>query len=214
MLQHRNKKSNNNCNNTQQYATTMANAGKIFGITALVALVGGIAYKGVSFVNKVKQASGNVNFNLSFLRIHGLIGDGITKFISPTVRVLFNLNTKNFSGFDIEVTKIFARVESNKVNSTSWSVVASTNNYTKLNLRDASETNTILTFDFKGLSTITSLLNKTNRHRIVLTYNYKGQQLETIKDIDITGPLNSFWQKATQKFNSLKGLTSATHLAF
>lgn len=192
----------------------MANVGKILGISAVVALVGGIAYKGVSFVNKIKQASGNINVNVSFLRIHGLMGDGITKFISPVVRVLFNLNIKNFSGFDIEVNKIFARVETNKVNSTTWDVIASTNDYLKITLRDGKQSNTTLTLDFKGLSTITSLLNKTNRHRIVLTYNYKGQQLESIKDIDITGPLNSFWQKVQSNFNSLKGLTSATHLAF
>lgn len=186
----------------------MANVGKILGITALIAAVSYGGYKGVSFYNKVKQASGNITFDVSFLRIHGLIGEGITKLVSPTIRTLFNLELKNFSGFDIEVTKIFARIETNKAGSKDWNPIATTTDYFAIKLFDGKQINKTLTFDFKGLGTITSLINKTNRHRIVLTYNYKGQQLEFMKDVDLTSPINSFWQKAQSKFNSLRGTDS------
>jgi hypothetical protein len=184
----------------------MANVVKILGITAIVAAVATLGYKGVSFVNKVKQASGNITFNVSFLRIHGLIGEGITKFVSPTIRTLFNLELKNFSGFDIEVTKIIARVEYNKAGTQDWTNVATTDNYFTIKTTDGKIINKTLVFDFKGLATITSLINKTNRHRIVLTYNYKGQQLQFIQDVDLTSPINSFWQKAQKSFNTLKGV--------
>lgn len=188
----------------------MANIGKILGITAILGAIGFAGYKGVSFVNKLKQAAGNINFDIAFVRVHGLVGEGITKFTSPTIRTLFNLSLKNFSGFDVEVTKIYARVETNKANSQDWSVIATTIDYLKINLPDGKQINKTLTFDFKGLGTITSLINKTNRHRIVLTYNYKGQQLQFIKDVDLTSPINSFWQKAKSTFNSFKGVETPT----
>lgn len=183
----------------------MANVGKILGITAIIGAVAALSYKGVSFVNKLKQASGNINFDVAFLRIHGLIGEGISKFTSPTIRTLFNLKLSNFSGFDIEVTKIFARVETNKGGTQDWSVIATTSNYIAIKITDGKVINQTLTIDFKGLVTITSLINKANRHRIVLTYNYKGQQLQFIKDVDLTSPINAFWKKAQGQFNSLKG---------
>jgi hypothetical protein len=183
----------------------MANAGKILGITAIIGAVAALSYKGVSFVNKLKQASGNINFDVAFLRVHGLIGEGIAKFTSPTIRTLFNLNLSNFSGFDIEVTKIFARVETNKAGTQDWSAIATTSNYITIKITDGKVINQTLTIDFKGLGTITSLINKANRHRIVLTYNYKGQQLQFIKDVDLTSPINAFWKKAQGQFNSLKG---------
>lgn len=187
----------------------MANVVKILGITAIVAAVATLGYKGVSFVNKLKQASGNITFNVSFLRIHGLIGEGITKFVSPTIRTLFNLELKNFSGFDIEVTKIIARVEYNKAGTQDWTVIATTDNYFTIKTTDGKIIYKTLVFDFKGLGTITSLINKTNRHRIVLTYNYKGQQLQFIQDVDLTSPINSFWQKAQKSFNTLKGVETS-----
>lgn len=183
----------------------MANIGKIFGITALIAGLVAASYKGVSFYNKVKQASGNITFGVSFLRVHGLVGEGITKFLSPTIRTLFNLNLKNFSGFNVDVTKIFARIETNKSGATTWDAIATTTDYLAINLKDATQINKTLTFDFKGTGTISSLINKKNRHRIVLTYNYKGQQLQFIQDVDLAGPINSFWQKVKGGTNSLKG---------
>lgn len=186
----------------------MANIGKILGVTGLLGVLAFAGYKGVSFYNKVKQASGNINFNVSFLRVHGLMGEGITKFVSPTIRTLFNLNLKNFSGFDVEVTKIYARIETNKAGSNNFNVLATTTDYFTINLIDGKEINKTLIFDFKGLATITSLINKTNRHRIVLTYNYKGQQLQFINDVDLTSPINSFWQKAKSSFNSFRGISA------
>ena len=186
----------------------MANVGKIIGVTALLAAITAASYKGVSFVNKLKQASGNINFDVAFLRIHGLIGEGILKFTSPTSRTLFNLQLRNFSGFDIEVNKIYARVETNKAGSQDWSVIATTSNYLAIKILDGKVINKTLTIDFIGLATITSLINKTNRHRIVLTYNYKGQQLQFIKDVDLTSPINSFWQKMRGQHNSLKGISN------
>ena len=192
----------------------MANVGKILGITAILSAIGFAGYKGISFVNKLKQASGNINFDVAFVRVHGLIGEGITKFTNPIIRALFNLSLKNFSGFDVEVTKIYARIETNKAGTSDWSVIATTIDYLKINLPDGKQINKTLTFDFKGLGTITSLTNKSNRHRIVLTYNYKGQQLQFIQDVDLTSPINSFWQKAKNTFNSFKGVQApSTNIA-
>ena len=182
----------------------MANIKKI-SITAFLGALGFAGYKGVAFYNKVKNGVGNITFNISFLRVHGLIGEGLTKFISPTIRTLFNLNLKNFSGFDIDVSKIYARVETQKTGSSSWVLIASTTEYLSINLRDGKVIDKTLTIDFKGLGTITSLTNKLNRHRIVLTYNYKGQTLSFIQEVDLTGPISSFWSKMKNSFNSLKG---------
>lgn len=191
----------------------MANIAKILGVTALL---GGLAYagfKGATFYSKVKQASGNINFKVSFLRVHGLVGEGITKFLSPTIRTLFNLNLTNFSGFDVEVTRIYARIETSKATSNNiWDVIATTTDYQSIKLVDGKEINKTLTFDFKGLATISSLIKKTNRHRIVLTYNYMGQQLQFISDVDITGPINSFWQKVKGQSNSFNGISTNNSL--
>lgn len=185
----------------------MANVGKIFGITALVGILAGCAYKGVSYVHKIKQASGNVNYNISFLRIHGLVGEGITKILSPTIRILFNLNIKNFTGFDIEVKNIYVKVQTQTTGSNEWKTIGTTNGYTNLSVIDGKEKNETLVFDFKGLTTINSLINKKNRHRIVMTYEFKGQSLDYTNDVNITGAINTYWQKAKNSINSLKGLS-------
>ena len=155
-------------------------------------------------------APGNINFAVAFLRVHGLIGEGILKFTSPTIRTLFNLQLRNFSGFDIEVNKIYARIETNVAGSQDWKVIATTTDYLTIKLPDGKVKNETLTLDFVGLDTITSLINKKNRHRIVLTYNYKGQQLQYVSDVDITGPINSYWQKIKGNTNSLKGINKTT----
>jgi hypothetical protein len=191
----------------------MSKAVKIFGVTAVLAALGFAAYKGTSFLNKVKQASGNINFAVSFSRIHGLIGEGLTKLISPTIRVLFNLNLKNFSGFSVDVKNIYARIETQKDTDKSWSAIATTSSYFNITTNDGTEINKTLTFDFKGIPTITSLISKGNRHRIVMTYNFKGQQLQFIEDIDISGPINSYWAAIKNQFNSFKGVESKNSLA-
>lgn len=186
----------------------MANVGKILGVSALLGILAYGGYKGATFYNKIKQAAGNITFNVSFSRVHGLVGEGLTKFISPTIRAMFNLNLKNFSGFDIEVTRIFARVDTQKAGSNDWATIATTTEYMNINLKDGNIYDKTLTLDFKGFGTITSIIDKQSRHRIVLTYNYKGQQLQNINDVDLTSPINSFWQKAKSTINSLKGINT------
>ena len=185
----------------------MANIGKIIGITTLIGLALGGAYKGYSFYNKVKQATGNVNFSISFLRVHGLLGNkGIEQLLQPVIRILFNLNVKNFSGFDIDVKNIRVRVETQTAGNTTWNMLGATTLYINLAVKDGTEKNQELYFDFKGFATITSIINKKNRHRIVMTYEYKGQSLQYISEVDITSPINSYWQKVRKNINSLKGL--------
>ena len=191
----------------------MANIGKILGITALVGLLVGGAYKGVSYVNKIKQATGNLNFSVSFLRVHGLVGNkGIEQLLNPIIRILFNLNVKNFSGFDIEVKNIRVRVEAQTASNTTWKMIGATTVYLNLSVKDGKEKNQELYFDFKGFATITSLTNKKNRHRIVMTYEYKGQSLDYINDVDIVTPINTYWQKIKGGINSLKGVASIGNL--
>jgi hypothetical protein len=175
------------------------------GLAALAAVITG-GVKGVSAYNKLKDAVGNFNFAFAFLRIHGLIGEGITKFTSPTIRVLFNLNLKNFTGFDIQVTKIYARIEMQKAGSKDWSVIATPTGYLDLNLKDGKEENKTLTFDFKSLATITSLINKNNRHRVYMTYQFKGQAMNYTTDLDLTGPISTYWTKIKSSFPALKGV--------
>ena len=184
----------------------MADTGKIVKGVTIVGILGLLAWKGYSVYSKVKAGIGNITPTVSFLRIHGLIGDGLTKFISPVIRTLFNLNIKNFSGFDISVTKIYARIETQKAGIGNWNSIATTSTYLSIAVKDGTQKDIILTIDFKGLGTISSLINKSNRHRIVLTYDYKGQTLQTIKDVDISSPINSFWMKAKGSL-SLKGIT-------
>ena len=184
----------------------MADTGKIVKGGVIVTILGLLTWKGISFYNKVKAGVGNITPTVSFLRIHGLMGDGLTKFISPVIRTLFNLNIKNFSGFDISVTKIYARVETQKAGNAKWATIATTSDYLTIAVKDGIAKDITLTMDFKGLGTISSLINKSNRHRIVLSYDYKGQTLQTTQDVDISGPINSFWQKAKGSL-SLKGIT-------
>lgn len=191
----------------------MANIGKIVGITALVGLLVGGAYKGYSFYNKLKQASGNINFNVSFLRVHGLVGNtGIAQLLNPILRIIFNLNVKNFSGFDIDVQNIHVRVETQPTNSTTWKPLGSTTVYINLSVKDGKEKDEELYFDFKGFATIASLTNKKNRHRIVMTYEYKGQALDYTSDVDIATPINAYWQKIKNGIHSLKGVASFGNL--
>lgn len=191
----------------------MANLGKIIGITTLVGLVFGGAYKGYSFYNKVKQATGNVNFSISFLRVHGLVGKkGFEQFLHPVIRILFNLNVKNFSGFDIDVKNIRVRVEAQTAGNDTWNMIGATTVYLNLSVKDGKEKNQELYFDFKGIATITSLINKKNRHRIVMTYEYKGQSLDYTSDVDIVTPINTYWQKIKSGVNSLKGVGSFGNL--
>ncbi len=191
----------------------MANIGKIVGITTLIGLALGGAYKGYSFYNKVKQATGNVNFSISFLRVHGLFGNkGIEQLLNPVIRILFNLNVKNFSGFDIDVKNIRVRVEAQTAGNSTWNMIGATTVYMNLAVKDGTEKNQELYFDFKGYATITSLTNKKNRHRIVMTYEYKGQSLDYTSDVDIVTPINTYWQKIKSGVNSLKGISSFGNL--
>lgn len=187
----------------------MANVGKIVGITALVGLLIGASYKASALANKLKQATGNINISVSFLRVHGLVGSkGIAQLLNPIIRVLLNLNIKNFSGFDVEVKNIRVRIETLKSGSKDWIFLGATDKYINLSVTDGKEKDETLTLDFKGFATIASVTNKKNRHRIFVTYELKGQALEYISDIDITSPISAYWQKIKGSINSLKGLGS------
>jgi len=187
----------------------------IWGGIAAAALAA-LGIKGASLYNKAAQALGMINFNFSFVRIHGLVGEEITKFTNPTIRVVFNLNLKNFTGFNIDVQKIYCRIETKKEGTKDWSVIALPSGYFNIKLADGGELNKPLYFDFKGVGTITSLINKANRHRVVITAELKGQRLpEYTTDLDLTGPISKFWDLA-QKVNTIKqkvGLKGIDELA-
>jgi hypothetical protein len=191
----------------QQQSKTMVKTGKILMFAGLAAAVAAVGVKGYSEVNKLKQALGTFNFSFAFVRIHGLIGEGITKFTNPTIRVIFNINLKNFTGYNIEINKIYARIETQKAGSNSWSVIATPGGYMDIKLADGGNIDKLIQFDFKGLGTITSLISKTNRHRVVMTYTFKGKSMpEYTTDLDLAGPIAAFWAKSKNAINALKGV--------
>ncbi len=181
-------------------------AGKVllFGGIATALVFAGL--KGAEVYNRVSQALGTINFNFSFVRIDGFVGEKVTWFTNPTIRVLFNLNLKNFSGFNLDVQKIYCRVEVQKAGTKEWAVIALPSGYINLKLLDGAEMNKPLSFDFKGLSTITSLTNKDNRHRVVITAEVKGQRLPAYTtDLELAGSFSKFLTTA-KKLIGLKGV--------
>lgn len=174
-------------------------------IVALAVLVGSgiVATKVVS--NKLKEKAANIDFGFGFNRIHGLIGDGISKFLSPTVRIIFNLQLKNFSGINLEAKKIYTRIEAQKPGQKDWTVVATQTGYQNIAIKDGENKTFPVSMDVKGFASISSLTNRKNRHRAVVSYEFKGIAGTYTSDIDIASKLGAFYDQQKKKFPALSG---------
>lgn len=165
--------------------------------------IGVLAVGGKYTIDKLKRAAANIDFGISFNRIHGLVGEGVAKFLNPTIRLVFDLTLKNYSGLDLDASNIFTRIETKKPGETSWSIIATQQGYMNIRVPNGKEKTQQITVDVKGFSTIGSITNKKNSHRAVVKYTFKGIEMEYVKELDVAGPISQYWQNVKSKFSSL-----------
>jgi len=164
----------------------MTNSTKIFAGVSITTLAVIGAIKGISFYNKAKNAINNIQFLFSFVRVQGLIGEGITRFTNPIFQVIFFLEVKNLSDFNIDATNIVATIQESN-NSLSWNTIAISDNQFKINVpARGGSSKTQMPINFKGFSTIKALANMSGKkYRALITYRYKGASLQYIQDIPL-----------------------------
>ncbi len=163
-------------------------------------------FTGKKAVEKIKRSVANIDFGISFNRIHGLVGEGVARFLNPTVRVLVDLTLKNYSGFDLEAKKIFTRLETRLPSQADWSIIATQQGYLDINVANGAEKKNTLQIDVKGFAAIGNLTKKTTKCRAVVKYEFKGIELEYIKEIDVAAPIAAYWNKVKAQFPSLTGI--------
>lgn len=171
-------------------------------------LLGGIIAGKVA-VDKLKQKAANIDFNIGFNRIHGFMGEGISKFLSPVIRTIFTLSLKNFSGLNLAVNKIYTRIEVQKPGSLDWTVIASQVNYINIAVNDGTNKDVAIPVDIKGFAAIGSLTNRKNKHRAVVSYEFKGISGTYVKDLDLAGPIALWYDQQKKKFPALSGAINA-----
>lgn len=177
-----------------------------FGILAVITGV-----KGYSFYNKLKNAVNNIQFMFSFVQVNGLIGSGITKFTNPVLQVIFELQVKNLSDFNVNATNIVATIQQQSKD-LSWNNIAQTENQFIINAPAKGGSSKInIPINFKGLSTLSSVANIKSNYRALITYQYRGTSLQHKENI----PLQQYIKLAIDNLKSglnLKGIEANTTL--
>ncbi len=166
------------------------------GITAVVGLI-------TLAINRKKQDIQNIIFGVSFNRVHGLIGEGLGKYVNPKLRVYVNIDINNQSNnTSLTASNIYVRFQSKKAGATSWDDVALANQKYNITTKPGNNQSTPIALDFKGIATIVSLANKTTLHRIVYSYTFLGQPITQAMPM----PLNSLIREYIKPFLKLLGL--------
>lgn len=155
----------------------------------------------------VKEKAANIDFSVDFSRVHGFMGSGITKFLSPTIRTIFNLTLKNFSGFALSAEKIYTRIEVQTPGSEDWTIIASQTEYINVAVADGATVVKPISVDIKGLASLKSIFNRKNKHRAVITYNFKGVSGNYITNIDVAGKFGAWYDSQRKKIPALPQLS-------
>lgn len=186
----------------------MASTSKIvIGLLVATAGVFGIT-KGISYYNRVKNATNNMQIGFAFVRVHGLIGNGITKLTNPVLQVIFQLQIKNLSDFVIKATNIVATVQQN-ING-QWSQIAITDNFFQFNSAPGTSTNVTIPINFAGLTTLASIANiNTRKYRVLVTYRINNNTLSFTQDLPLQQYLRGSIDALKAGLN-LKGLGNNT----
>lgn len=180
------------------------------GAIAILSIITIGAIAGGKFaIDKLKKKAANIDFNISFNRVHGLMGEGFSRFVSPVIRTIFTLSLKNFSGLNLAVNKIYTRIEVQKPGSMDWTVIASQVSYINIISNDGTNKDVAIPVDIKGFAAIGSLTNRKNKHRAVVSYEFKGVSGTYIKDLDVAGPIAVWYDQQKKKFPALAGATNA-----
>lgn len=185
----------------------MNTAVKIGGFAAIATA---LFYGGKYAIGAAKEKAANIDFSIDFNRVHGFMGDGLTKFLNPTIRTIFNLTLKNFSGYNLSAEKIYTRIEVQTPGSTDWTLIASQIEYITVSVTDGKTTVTPIAIDIKGLAAIKSLFNKKNKHRAVVTYNFKGVSGNYITAIDIASKFDVWYSAQRKKIPALPQLSGVS----
>lgn len=177
-------------------------------------LLGGLAVfgviKGVSYYNRVKTAVDNIQFNFAFVRVQGLIGQGITRFTNPILQVIFQIQIQNLSDFDIRATRVVATIQQQAANSKEWTNIAQANHPFEINVKQGKSFSHDLPVNFQGLSTLKSLANlSTNKYRVLVSYRVNNNTLVYTKNLPLQQYLKSSIDSLKAGLN-LKGLQQNT----
>lgn len=175
------------------------------GLAILALAAGALIIGSKVTIDKLKEKAANIDFNIGFNRIHGFMGEGLSKFLSPVIRTIFTLSLKNFSGLNLAVNKIYTRIEVQKPGSMEWTVIASQVNYINVAINDGQSKNVDIPVDIKGFAAISSITNRKNKHRAVVSYEFKGISGTYVKDLDLAGPLFTWYDQQKKKFPALAG---------
>lgn len=181
----------------------MSSKGVIIGLTALI---GTLAVAGRFTINRLKERAANIEFNINFNRIHGFMGEGITRFLSPIIRTYFTISLKNFSGLNLSANRIYTRIEVQRPGSLEWTVIATQVDYLNVSVTDGQTKNIQVPVDIKGFSAIASITNRQNKHRAVVSYQLKGVNATYVKDLNISGSLFTWYDQQKKKFPALAGV--------
>lgn len=162
------------------------------GVLAVGALV-------KSQVSKFKDAASNFTFNVLFKRIHSLKNNILT--------VVYAAEIKNLSGITVTAKNAFVLLQFSSDNGMNWDNIGASNKRISIPLQDNQTAKVDMEVQVNLSDTLTSLLAKSNRYRIVIKYEVFGAQQQYVKAYDFTKNL-----KSIPGFKGIDGVKKAATL--
>lgn len=136
-----------------------------------------------SQVSKFKDAASNFTFNVFFKRIHSLKLNVLT--------VVYGAQIKNLSGISVTAKNTFVLLQFSSDNGMNWDNIGASNKRINIPLKDNETASVEMEVQVNMSDTLTSLLAKSNRYRIVVKYEVFGAQQQYVKAYDFTKNLKS-----------------------
>ena len=153
-----------------------------------------------SQVKKLKDAASNFTFNVFFKRIHSLKLNVLT--------VVYGAQIKNLSGISVTAKNVFVLLQFSSDNGMNWDNIGASNKRINIPLKDNETASVEMEVQVNMSDTLTSLLAKSNRYRIVVKYEVFGAQQQYVKAYDFTKNL-----KSIPGFKGIDGVQKAPTLA-
>lgn len=136
-----------------------------------------------SQISKFKDAASNFTFNVFFKRIHSLKLNVLT--------VVYCAQIKNLSGISVTAKNVFVLLQFSSDNGMNWDNIGASNKRINVPLKDNETASVEMEVQVNMSDTLTSLLAKSNRYRIVVKYEVLGVQKQYVKAYDFTKNLKS-----------------------
>lgn len=146
--------------------------------------------------NRLRDASNNFLFNVFFKRVHSLKNGVLT--------VVYGTEIKNLSGISVTVKNVFVLLQFSSDSGMNWTNIGASSEKLTADLNDNSTTSLEVPVQINMSDTLTSLLAKSNRYRVVVKYDVFGAPQQFVKAYDFTQTL-----KKIPGFGAVEGLKKA-----